>query len=105
MHIFLEPLRFPKVFNKTLSGKSIGLDFNHLKSIITKIPLYSNSSIYGPDLTDFVPHSASASTQFLTEFLQQLNPTSLSAVTFHEYEHILYMNLFFYHDDYHLCIF
>ncbi|OXA45799.1 Heparanase [Folsomia candida] len=80
-----EPLRFPKVFNKSVRAGSLGRDFNLLKSLLSQISRYSNSAIFGPDVTS-IRKAGSPALHFLAEFLQECDNSTLSGgVTFHDY--------------------
>ncbi|GFR83203.1 heparanase [Elysia marginata] len=53
-----EPNLYKTKFNMSLDGKRLAEDFMALKDLISELPMYSASGIYGPDVTNLDNHKS-----------------------------------------------
>uniref|UniRef100_A0A0B7A307 Heparanase n=1 Tax=Arion vulgaris TaxID=1028688 RepID=A0A0B7A307_9EUPU len=81
-----EPNTYPHNFNVTIPPETLTADLLALKAVLSKYPLYKDSSLFGPDVTNLnVPHR---SVQYLSEFITAGAYNVVSGITLHHY----YMN-------------
>ncbi|KAK3737955.1 hypothetical protein RRG08_028578 [Elysia crispata] len=78
-----EPNLYKSKFGVDIDGRQLAQDFWLLKDVISELPQYSASGLYGPDVTNLDQHRSART--YLTQFLKNQGCDAVTEVSLHHY--------------------